>query len=78
MRATVNLPDALFQQLEIIAQGEGATPSDLIQRIVQAHVASHPSTVTGCGDTATLPLIPASETGSIQPISGADVDALLL
>ena len=76
MRATVELPEAVLRQIEMLAGREGATPGDLIRRIVEDHV-------TRCRPSArrrisvSLPLIPASETGPSRPITGKDVDVLL-
>jgi hypothetical protein len=76
MRATVELPDMVLEQLERLAGQEGATPSDLIRRIVEDHLARRqPSAQRGF--SVSLPLIPASETGPIQPVPGKDVDELL-
>ena len=76
MQATVELPEAVLQQLEMLARREGATPGDLIRRIVEDHVArSQPSVQRTLN--VSLPLIPASETGVIQPLTGRDVDELL-
>jgi hypothetical protein len=76
MQATVELPEVVLQQLEILARREGATPGDLIRRIVEDHVArSQPSVQRGFN--VSLPLIPASETGPIRPLTGKDVDELL-
>jgi Ribbon-helix-helix protein, copG family len=76
MQATLELPEAVVRQLETLARQEGATPADLIRRLVEAHVASvGPSAQRNL--EVRLPLIPASETGPIQPVTGADVDAIL-
>jgi hypothetical protein len=76
MQATVELPEVVFQQLETLARREGATPGDLIRRIIEDHVArSQPSIRRSLN--VSLPLIPASETGSIRPVTGKDVDELL-
>jgi hypothetical protein len=76
MQATVELPEGILQQLEMLARLEGATPGDLIRRIVEDHVArSQPSLQPTLN--VSLPLIPASETGPIRPITGKDVDKLL-
>ena len=76
MQATVELPEVVLRQLEMLAQREGATPGDLIRRIVEDHVArSQPSVQRSLN--VSLPLIPASETGAIRPITGKDVDELL-
>ena len=75
VRVTVELPEVVLQQLEMLAGQEGATPGDLIQRIVEDHVArNRPSAQRRF--SISLPLIPASETGPIRPITGRDVDAL--
>lgn len=76
MQATVELPEAVLRKLEILARSEGATAADLIQQIVEAHVASR-QTSEERRSVVSLPLIPASETGPIQPVSGQDVDRLL-
>ena len=76
MQATVELPDAVLRQLEALAQSEGTTTASLIQRIVEAHVATRQSTNEG-RSTVPLPMIPASETGPIQPVFGRDMDELL-
>jgi len=76
MQATVELPEVVLQQLEVLARQEGATPGDLIRRIVEDHVArSQPSARRRF--EVSLPLIPASETGPIQPVTGKDVDEIL-
>jgi Ribbon-helix-helix protein, copG family len=76
MQATVELPEVVLRQLEALARQEGATPADLIRRIVEDHVArSQPSAQHSF--KVSLPLIPASETGPIQSIQGKDVDELL-
>ena len=75
MQATVELPEVVLR-LEMLARREGATPGDLIRRIVEDHVArSQPSAQRSFN--VSLPLIPASETGPIGPITGKDVDVLL-
>jgi len=76
MQATVDLPDVVLRQIEALAESEGATPEDLIRRVVEAYVAGSPQPVQRKFD-APLPLIPASETGPIQPITGKDVDELV-
>jgi len=68
MRATVELPEAVLRQIEMLAGREGATPGDLIRRIVEDHVARcQPSAKRRF--SVSLPLIPASETGPIRPIT---------
>jgi hypothetical protein len=76
MQATVDLPEAVLRQLEMLARREGATPGDLIRRIVEDHVARSQPPVAR-GPNVSLPLIPASETGPIRPVTGKDVDELL-
>jgi hypothetical protein len=76
MQATVELPEVVLRQLEMLAKHEGATSGDLIRRIVEDHVArSQPSAQRSFN--VSLPLIPASETGPIGLITGKDVDVLL-
>ena len=76
MQATLELPEVVLQQLETLARREGATPADLIRRIIEDHVArSQPSAQRILN--MSLPLIPASETGPIRPVTGKDVDELL-
>jgi hypothetical protein len=76
MQATVELPEVVLQQLEMLARREGATPGDLIRRIVEDHVSRFQPPLQRSFNVS-LPLIPASETGPIQPLTGKDVDALL-
>ena len=76
VRVTVELPEVVLQQLEMLARREGATPGDLIRRIVEDHVARSQSSVPRSFKVS-LPLIPASETGPILPLTGKDVDQLL-
>lgn len=76
MQATVELPEVVLQQLEMLAKREGATPGDLIRRIVEDHVARSQPYEPRCFNVS-LPLIPASETGPIQALTGKDVDELL-
>jgi hypothetical protein len=76
MQATVELPETVLRELETLAQRQGTTTTDLIQRIVEAHLASSQSEGDR-GFMVSLPLIPVSETGPIEPVSGANVDELL-
>ena len=76
MQATVELPEVVLQQLEMLARRVGATPDDLIRRIVEDHVARCQPSVQRSFNVC-LPLIPACETGPIRPITGKDVDELL-
>jgi hypothetical protein len=76
MRATVELPEAVLQQLEMLAGREGATPGDLIRRIIEDHVARCRASAER-RFSVSLPLIPASETGPIRPVTGKDVDVPL-
>ena len=76
MQATVDLPEVVLQQLETLARREGATPGDLIRRIIEDHVARSQPSVQRILNVS-LPLIPASETGPIRPVTGKDVDELL-
>jgi hypothetical protein len=76
MQATVELPEAVLRELEALARSEGTTTGDLIQQIIEAHVASR-QTNADHRFTVPLPLIPASETGPIQPVFGRNVDELL-
>jgi hypothetical protein len=73
MRATVELPEAVLRQIEMLAGQEGATPGDLIRRIVEDHVARGQPSVER-RFSVSLPLIRASETGPIRPVTGKDVD----
>lgn len=76
MQATVELPEAVLRRLEVLAKREGATPADLILRLVEAHVERcNPPAERGV--EVHLPLIAASETGPIQPFTGKDVDEIL-
>ena len=76
MQATVELPEAVLRQVEVLARREGVTAAELIRRLVSAHVACSKPSVEH-NHEAPLPLIPASETGPILPIKGKDVDELL-
>ena len=76
MQATVELPEAVLRQIEMLAGREGATPGDLIRRIVEDHVARSQASVERRFNVSP-PLIPASETGSIRPVTGKEVDVLL-
>ena len=76
MQATVELPEAVLRQLEVLASREGATAVDLIRRLFEAHVANSQPPVQRSLNVP-LPLIPAAETGPIQPVTGQDVDELL-
>jgi metal-responsive CopG/Arc/MetJ family transcriptional regulator len=63
MQAIVELPEAVLRQLETLARREGATPADLIRRLVEAHVESSNAPAQRNLE-AHLPLIPVSETGT--------------
>lgn len=72
----MELPEAVLRQLEALARSEGTTIAGLIQQIVQSHIASR-QIFNDLRSAVPPPVIPASETGPIQPISGRDVDDLL-
>ena len=76
MQVPVELPEVSLQQLEMLARREGTTPGDLIRRIVEDHVARSQPPVQPTFNVS-LPLIPATETGPIRPVTGKDVDELL-
>ena len=76
MQATVELPESVIERLEMLARREGATPADLIRRIVEDHVARSGPLVERAVNVS-LPLIPASETGPIQSVTGKEVDESL-
>jgi len=76
MQATLQLPEEVLRQIEMIAQLEGGTPSDLTRRIVEEHIARSRPLIDRSVNVC-LPLIPASETGPIRPATGRDVDDLL-
>jgi hypothetical protein len=76
MKATVDIPEVVLQQLETLVRREGATPKDLIRRIIEDHVARSQPSVQRILNVS-LPLIPASETGPIRPVTGKVVDELL-
>lgn len=75
MQATVEIPDGVLRELQSMAEREGATTADLIRRLVEDHVAHH-GTANKAGGERALPLIPASETGPIQPVTGSDLDQI--
>jgi metal-responsive CopG/Arc/MetJ family transcriptional regulator len=75
MQATVEIPDAVLKQLESLANREGATAEDLIRQLVEAHVQKQQPSVGAY--SVRLPLIQVSETGPIQPVTGADLDEIL-
>lgn len=76
MQAVVDLPGPLFQQVEQLAAREGATAAVLIRRWIEEGIERMPGLVQQTGRVQ-LPLIPAAETGTIQPIYGAQLDELL-
>lgn len=76
MRATFEFPDTIFRELESIARREGATPGDLIRRLVEDHL-NRRDFAMAPRQNVRLPLIPESETGVIPFIKGAEVDEIL-
>jgi len=76
MRALVELPDPVLRKLVVLAEQERTTTAELIQRIVEDHLATRQPNGEH-GFTVSLPLIPASESGPIQQIFGKDLDDLL-
>ncbi len=77
MQATVEFPEAVLRELEALARSEGTTTAQLIRRIVEAHMTTRQKSDVD-RFAISFPLIPASETGLIQPLSGRNVDELLL
>jgi hypothetical protein len=62
-----------MQELEILAIEQGTTPNGLIRRLVTEHLDRYGRTSETRHDVH-LPLIPVGETGSIQPLTGSDLD----
>ena len=75
MQATVELSDAVLQQLDALASREGATTADLIRRLIEAHLNRRQPAERN--QFVRLPLIPVSETGPIQSVTGSEVDEIL-
>jgi hypothetical protein len=72
MQVTVELSAAVIRELEIRARREGATLADLIRCLVEAHVEDSSAPAVRNLE-AHLPLIAASETGPIHPVTGEAV-----
>ena len=75
MEATVQLPDALVNRLERLAEQEGISVPGLIQRLVAEHVQQAEPVASRKRD-ARLPLIPRERTGVVLPVTGADLDEM--
>jgi hypothetical protein len=76
MLVTLELPEAVLQQVEGLAKRQGVTAAELIRQLVDAHLENRRFSVRHSHDVH-LPLIPASETGSIGPFNGADIDEIV-
>ncbi len=81
MEATVQLPEALAQRLESLAQEEGTSVDGLIRRLVaehleRGHLRSAHEVRTVSRKEVRFPLISEQETGVIFPLSGADLDEM--
>ena len=72
MQATVELPEPILDELQAVARRNGESVSEVIQRLVVMHL-DHRGEPRG---EVALPLIPASETGPISPVTGAFLDEL--
>jgi hypothetical protein len=71
MPANLELPEDLVRRLETIAAEAGLAPAELIQQLIELHIPAVPAS-----GRVELPLISASETGRVQPVTGADLDRL--
>jgi hypothetical protein len=77
MEATVQLTEALADRLVRLAMEEGTTLDGLVQRLVSEHLErrkSLPGRRSVPPKDVRFPLIPGEETGTISPITGADLD----
>ena len=79
MEASVQLPEALAQRLEKLAEEEGTSLDGLIRLLVAEHaerrkgVSGHRS---GVRKEVRFPLIPIEETGVILPVTGAALEEM--
>jgi hypothetical protein len=75
MDATVQLPDALADRLERLAELEGISLPGLIRRVLAEHLEQHPVPSPANGETR-FPLIPKRQTGVILPVTGTGLDKM--
>jgi hypothetical protein len=75
MQAIIDLPESVLESLATLARRQGATPSDVIRRIVEDHLQRADSVIRPKRDIV-LPLISATQTGTIRRLTGADIDQI--
>lgn len=74
MRATIDLPDAVFEALRERANGMGTTPEDLIVQAIQVQLdSSTPQLRT----RISLPLIPSTRSSVLKSLTNTEIDAVL-
>jgi hypothetical protein len=75
MQAIIDLPESVLESLATLARRQGATPSEVIRQIVEDHLQKADSGIRPKRDIA-LPLIYATQTGTIRRLTGADIDEI--
>jgi hypothetical protein len=63
MRATIDIPDALYRRLKARAAGEGRSAKALILQGVEQVLKARPG---AHGQPVTLPLVPSRRPGSLE------------
>lgn len=75
MRTTIDLPDATFRQLKVLAAREGSSLKEVVLRAVDAelHRSGQPARQEAVRD---LPVIPSKRPGTMN-FTNAEIDEIL-
>ena len=75
MRTTIDLPDPVFRRMKAVTALRGSTIKEFVQTAVERELGPAPKRK---GKRVKLPLIRGTPGHVIKPITGADIDELLL
>ena len=73
MRATIDLPDPVFDALRTRAEHRGTSVQAVIIEAIEKEIGLGP-TASGVGNRVTLPLIQSAHPGALRSLTNADVD----
>jgi hypothetical protein len=76
MRATIELPEPVFQILQARAAQRSLSIQAVILEAIEKEIAHGPTRAEG-NDRVSLPLIRSSRPGSLHSLTNADIDDIL-
>ena len=76
MRATIDLPEPVFDALRARAEQQGSSVQALILQVIEKEIARHPAPAAA-GHRVELPLIRSNHPGSLRSLTNSEIDDIL-